>query len=72
MCYQGQEWYSKSLEVLNPLRFHLFEMIQRAEQVNHLNELMENSPTFPVKQIEEAKAALNKAELHFTGKEINE
>lgn len=68
----SQEWYSKSMEVLNPLRFHLFEMIQRVEQLNHLNELMGKSPAFPARQIEEAKAALNKAELHFTGKEINE
>ncbi len=65
-------WYSKALEVLNPLRYHLQRIIddieahnQFCESYNKLDAPSKQSP-IPINKVAEAKVALEEAETFFT------
>ena len=57
-------WYSGALEVLNPLRFHLHELIEAAESHNKAAKIL-NMPLISEQKIGAAKTALEEAEMYF-------
>lgn len=67
-------WYSGALEVLQPLRWHIEELIQEMESYNRfavrMNKLRPDNPTtvLPVRKIEAAKEAQKIANDFFSGK----
>jgi len=66
MTYDSLAWYQESLEVLQPLRYHINELIQAVEAHNRYADLV-GQPKVSPKTLEEAKQAANLAEYFFTG-----
>lgn len=62
---EDQEWYSNALEVLSPLRFHLFMLIQDIESKQRWSKAA--GLPFGIAGLEAAKSAAGDAELFFTG-----
>ena len=62
---KDQEWYTNTFEVLNPLRWHLSELLEAVEQFNRLAIATKEAPIFE-KKIADARDALNKAEKFLT------
>ncbi len=60
-------WYSKSLLILQPLRFHLKELIDEMESYNRYAKRIKG-PSLSIHKINDAKLVLNEAEKFFTGK----
>ena len=58
-------WYSDALDVLNPLRWHIIELVEVMESHNRYAHQM-GEPLLPVSKIEAAKAANAKADAFFS------
>jgi hypothetical protein len=58
-------WYSKSLDVLNPLRWHLNELIEEMESYNRYATILKR-PTLSESKIQAAKAANEAANKFFS------
>lgn len=61
----GQEWYSKAVEHINPLRFHLHQMIEMTRSYNRFAEIIKQEK-LPESTIVAAEDALAKAEAFFS------
>lgn len=57
-------WYSESIEVLSPLRWHLDELIEAMESHNRYAKRM-GEPLLPEHKIAAAKAANDAADKFF-------
>jgi hypothetical protein len=62
-------WYSTALKKLGPLRYHLNEMIQMAEEYNRWAKIVD-APPLREDKIEAAAKALQEAEEFFTGRKL--
>lgn len=63
------EWYSRSLEVLQPLRYHLNEVIGLVDSYNSFCNHAGQTPV-PMARVEAARVALERAEVFFTGNNL--
>lgn len=64
-------WQSEALEVLNPLRFHLDELIEAIESHNRYARAV-GQPQLSEKKIAAAKAAAESANTFLSGKKQSE
>ena len=64
---EAQLWYSKSLDVLDPLRWHLNELICDMESYNSYA-IKVGSPLLSKEKIKAAKKVLDKANRLFSNK----
>lgn len=64
---ESQVWYSKSLDVLGPLRYHMSELLFEIESHNRFLTRMKVA-IIPTSKVKAAKRALAKAEKFFCNK----
>lgn len=64
---KSQAWYSKSLDVLGPLRYHMSELLLEIESHNRFLKRIK-VPRMPTAKVKAAKKALAKAEKFFCNK----
>lgn len=62
---KDKAWYRKALELLNPLRYHINELIEEIESYNRFAKKMGYPPLSKTKVLA-AKRARDKAEKFFT------
>lgn len=63
------EWYSRSLKVLQPLRYHLNDVVDLINSYNSFCSHAGQTP-IPMARVEAAKVALELAEDFFRGKNL--
>jgi len=64
---KNQVWYCNALEVLNPLRWHIHELIQEIDSHNRLAVRLDY-PTISLEKVNKAREAMGKAESFFVEK----